>query len=184
MPTDLTADRSRRRLDAAAGAVAAAVALGVGELVSGFDQAGTSLVTAVGDEFIDRFAGSLKELAIELFGTNDKVALVVGIVAIALAIGAWIGVATRRRPWVGPVAFAAFGVLGFPAYRAARCRMPWSAPWPPSPRPSPGTATLRFLLRLADVGAAARAERAPASVASTTGCPTDRRSQRRRGRRR
>ena len=39
-----------------------------------------SLITAVGTQFIDRFAASLKDLAIPLFGTNDKAALVTGIV--------------------------------------------------------------------------------------------------------
>src|SRR5918994_1860760 len=67
---------SSRRRDALAGAVAAAVALGAGELVAGLDDGGPSLVTAIGDEIIDRFAGSLKDLAVELFGTNDKAALV------------------------------------------------------------------------------------------------------------
>src|SRR5690606_23077716 len=81
---------SHGSLQALAGALAAGSALAVGELVAGFAAAGPSLVTAVGDEFIDRFAGSLKELAVSLFGRRDKVALVVGIVVVALAVGAWV----------------------------------------------------------------------------------------------
>src|SRR5690606_15030323 len=50
---------------AIAGVVAAAVALGVGELVSAADDAGTSLVSVVGQELIDLLAGSLKDLAVE-----------------------------------------------------------------------------------------------------------------------
>jgi DMSO/TMAO reductase YedYZ molybdopterin-dependent catalytic subunit len=112
---DVTA---RRFLAALAGAVAAGAALAVGELITAFDGT-TSLVTAVGDEFVDRFAASLKDVAIELFGTNDKVALVSGIVVVAILIGAAIGVATLRRPWVGPLAFAGFAVLGAWAYAKA-----------------------------------------------------------------
>jgi DMSO/TMAO reductase YedYZ molybdopterin-dependent catalytic subunit len=99
--------------------VAAGAALGAGELVTGVDGSGTSLVTAVGDDFIERFAGSLKELAVELFGTNDKAALVVGIVVTTLALGAAAGLAAGRRPWVAPAVFAAFGVVGAAAYASA-----------------------------------------------------------------
>jgi DMSO/TMAO reductase YedYZ molybdopterin-dependent catalytic subunit len=108
-----------RATAAACGVVAAGVALAVGELVASFDPSGVSLVTAVGDEFIDRFAASLKDMAVRLFGTNDKVALVVGIVVMALLVGAGVGLAGRRHPSVGPAAFAGFGVLGFAAYRRA-----------------------------------------------------------------
>jgi DMSO/TMAO reductase YedYZ molybdopterin-dependent catalytic subunit len=102
-----------------AGAVAAAVALAVGELVAAADPSGVSLVTAVGDEVIDRFAASLKDLAVALFGTNDKVALIVGIVVVSLALGGALGVASRRRRWVGFVGFAAFGVVGGLAFQRA-----------------------------------------------------------------
>lgn len=128
--------------------MAAAVALGVGELVTGFDEAGTSLVTTVGDEFIDRFAASLKDLAVRLFGTNDKVALVVGIVVVALAIGAWVGTLARRRLRVGTVAFGAFGVLGALAYRAAPQASDTVGIIAAALAALGGIATLRFLLRL------------------------------------
>jgi DMSO/TMAO reductase YedYZ molybdopterin-dependent catalytic subunit len=95
-----------------AGALAAAVALGVGELVSSFGGVEQSLIAGVGNEFIDRFAGPLKDVAIAVFGTSDKAALLVGIVVVALLIGAALGRASVRRPWVGVVGFAAFGVLG------------------------------------------------------------------------
>lgn len=104
---------------AVSGVVSAAAALGAGELVVGV--VGTddpSLVAAVGAEFIDTFAASLKEVAVSLFGTNDKVALVVGIVIVSLALGAVLGVAARRRSWVGGAGFALFGFVGVAAYRA------------------------------------------------------------------
>jgi DMSO/TMAO reductase YedYZ molybdopterin-dependent catalytic subunit len=96
--------------------VSAAVALGVGEAVSGIPGAGPSLVTAVGTEFIDRFAASLKDLAVELFGTNDKPALVVGIVITSLVLGAVLGVAAARRFVVGVAGFVVFGIVGLWAF--------------------------------------------------------------------
>jgi DMSO/TMAO reductase YedYZ molybdopterin-dependent catalytic subunit len=110
---------SHRARDALAGAVAAGVALGIGELVTGFDRASSSLVVAVGDEFVDRFAASLKDVAIRLFGTNDKVALVTGIVVVSLGLGAMLGLVARRRRWAGPVVFAAFALVGLVAYHRA-----------------------------------------------------------------
>jgi DMSO/TMAO reductase YedYZ molybdopterin-dependent catalytic subunit len=101
---------------AAAGVVSAAVALGVGEAVTGLEGPGPSLVTAVGTEFIDRFAASLKDLAVRLFGTSDKPALVVGIVVTSLLLGAVAGIAAARRFAVGVVGFVGFGAVGLWAY--------------------------------------------------------------------
>jgi hypothetical protein len=83
---------------ALAGSAAAASALAVGELVAGLAGGGQpSPVSVVGAAFIDRFAASLKDIAVALFGTNDKVALVVGIVVVSLGAGAVLGVAASRR---------------------------------------------------------------------------------------
>ena len=101
-----------RRAAALSGVVAAGVALGVGQLVSGIAGSGPTLVTAVGTQFIDRFAASLKDLAVAVFGTNDKAALVVGIVVVSLLLGAALGRAAARRLWVGVVGFVAFGLIG------------------------------------------------------------------------
>ena len=95
-----------------AGAVAAGVALGVGELITGFSTKGQSLVGSVGAEFVDQAGGDVARTAISIFNTADKPALVVGIVIISLLIGAGLGSTSRRRPWVGPAGFAAFGVIG------------------------------------------------------------------------
>ncbi len=88
---------SRYRLVAALlGLVSGAVALAVGELVAGL-LAGRSPLVSVGDAAIDRVPSWLKDLAIEWFGTNDKVALVAGILLVLGAVAAAIGVAYRRR---------------------------------------------------------------------------------------
>jgi len=101
---------------AIAGVVAAGVALAVSELVCGIAGSGPSLISSVGTQFIDRFAASLKDLAIELFGTNDKAALVTGIVIVCLAVGAVVGKASVRRWWIGVAGFVVFGAVGLWSY--------------------------------------------------------------------
>ncbi len=94
------------------------MALGVGELLAGLLEAGSSLVTAVGDLVIDFAPPAVEDTGIALFGTNDKLALVVGIVVLAMAFGALLGrLAARRFAW-GAAGLAAFGALG--AWAAAR----------------------------------------------------------------
>ena len=78
----------------------------------GSRRLGPTLVDAVGTQFIDRFAASLKDLAVAPFGTNDKTALVIGIWVVSLIVGAVIGRAAQRRLWVGIVGFIAFGLVG------------------------------------------------------------------------
>jgi DMSO/TMAO reductase YedYZ molybdopterin-dependent catalytic subunit len=101
---------------AIAGVVAAGVALGVGELVCGLGAGQATLITSVGTQFIDQFAGSLKDLAVSLFGTNDKTALIVGIVVLSFAFGAALGIASVRRRWIGAAGFVAFGAVGLWSY--------------------------------------------------------------------
>ncbi len=103
---------SSRNLARLAGVASAAVALGVGELVAGTGSAGQSLVGSVGGEVIDRTPGSVVRTAIDWLGTSDKAVLVTSIVVICLALGAVVGSAASRRPWVGPVAFGAVATLG------------------------------------------------------------------------
>ena len=93
------------------------MALAVGEIVCALAGSTPSLVTAIGGEFIDRFAASLKDLAVAVFGTNDKAALVVGIVVDRPGPrrSCWVGCIPADRGWaVG--GFVAFGALGWWAY--------------------------------------------------------------------
>jgi DMSO/TMAO reductase YedYZ molybdopterin-dependent catalytic subunit len=117
-----TLTRARAPADAAAvsgtaagwaGVVAAGVGLATTELVGGLVGSGSPLVPAVGSRIIDLGAGSLKNVAVAVFGTNDKPALIIGIVLVCLLAGWFIGRAARRRRWAGPVGFAAFAVIGF-----------------------------------------------------------------------
>ncbi|HJT94137.1 MAG TPA: molybdopterin-dependent oxidoreductase [Mycobacterium sp.] len=105
-------DTARRRARLA-GAVAAAAALAVTEVVAATN--GASLLEVIGTQFINRFAAPLKDLAVAVFGTNDKVALEIGIVVVALAVGSSLGAAALRRRQVATIGFAAFGLVGFAA---------------------------------------------------------------------
>lgn len=97
---------------ALSGVLGAGAALAAGEMVSALDSDGPSLVAAVANRFIDRFAAPLKDIAVQLFGTNDKPALVIGIVVTSLLLGGGLGVIGRRRFTLAMVGFAVFGAIG------------------------------------------------------------------------
>lgn len=101
-----------RARDFAAGALAASVALSVGELVSGVASSIPSLVIAVADVFVDETPGGIVRWSIETFGATQKTLLVSGVVAAALVIGGVLGVAGRRRFAAAASGFGAFGLLG------------------------------------------------------------------------
>jgi DMSO/TMAO reductase YedYZ molybdopterin-dependent catalytic subunit len=112
------ANRTTARRDwpaALAGVVAVMTALGVAELLAGVLPGATSLVAAVGQVVIDLQPPGAKDAVVALFGTNDKLALEIVIVAVALLIGAGLGIVARRRYAVAALAFIAFGVVGFVA---------------------------------------------------------------------
>lgn len=95
-----------------AGAAAVAASLGLSELIAGLVSGVPSLIVGVATLVIDTAPKPVKDFAIEVFGTNDKLALGVGIVAVSLALGAWVGVRTGVDRRVGPIVFAAFGLFG------------------------------------------------------------------------
>lgn len=95
-----------------------AVSLGLSELVAGVVVAVPSLVGGVADWVIDTVPKPVRDLAIGVFGTYDKLALGVGIVVVAMALGAWLGGHSRGRDTTGWVVFGAFGVAA--ALAAAR----------------------------------------------------------------
>jgi DMSO/TMAO reductase YedYZ molybdopterin-dependent catalytic subunit len=104
------------KLHAALWAVAAAVvALGVGELAAGLVQGWRSPIEAVAESVIDRSPSSVTRFGIRTFGTNDKVALIVGILLILAVAAPLLGIAARRRPLAGVLGFAVFGVVGVAA---------------------------------------------------------------------
>jgi DMSO/TMAO reductase YedYZ molybdopterin-dependent catalytic subunit len=101
-----------RLASTASGLLAGAAALATGELVSGFAADWQSPVVSVAEAVIDAVPRSVKEYAIETFGKNDKVALVVGILVLSTLISLLLGLLGRRRPVVPAVGFLVFAALG------------------------------------------------------------------------
>src|SRR6201988_2791129 len=101
--------RDKRSL---AGVAAAAVALGVTELLAVPFGPQADARTAIGSAVIDLTPGPVKEWAIQTFGTADKVFLtivVLGVIALIAAVTArW---ETPRVP-VGRAAIGLAGILG------------------------------------------------------------------------
>jgi DMSO/TMAO reductase YedYZ molybdopterin-dependent catalytic subunit len=98
---------------AIAGVLTAAVALGVGQLVSGLTVRQGSPAVAVGQAAIDLAPPPVKNFAISVFGANDKPALLIGILIVLAIVAAVIGVAAMRRlayGYAGLVLFAAIGL--------------------------------------------------------------------------
>jgi len=104
--------RVSRSNAALSGVLAAAVALGVGEMLSGISNKIPSLIVRVGDVVIDNAPGAVERWAIDTLGTNDKPALVIGIAVISLLIGAATGIASSKNFKAGIAVFGLFGLLG------------------------------------------------------------------------
>ena len=121
----------RTAFGALGGLAAAAVGLAVAEVVAATSASLQSPVLDVGDRVVDGVPNSVKELAIDWFGTNDKLALLWGI-GITLAIyAAAVGVvALGRRAWPALVGIALFGLAGSYASQSTRRDASWVAVLP------------------------------------------------------
>lgn len=97
---------------AAAGLVAVAAALAVGQLASGVLEGATTPVVSVGEVVVEHAPSWLKDVAIDTFGTNDKDALIIGTTILLVVLSVGLGVASRRRLWIGVSGTAALGVVG------------------------------------------------------------------------
>ena len=106
------ARRLRRVLAALAGLLAAAVALGVGELVAGLVGPASSPVVAVGNAAITLTPESLKSFAIEQFGEDDKIVLIGGVLVVIALYALAVGLVSLRSRLVGFLGIALFGVIG------------------------------------------------------------------------
>ena len=141
---------------ALSGVLAAAAALGLAELLAGIVRDAPSLVATVGDEIIDVSPRVVVRFGIDALGTNDKPALIVGIVVVSLLLGVALGLAGLRRRWVPVVGFAAFAALGvWAAARQDFVHTGWAAVTAVVAAVT-GLATLRLLLptaRAADASA-------------------------------
>ena len=95
---------------AASGLAAAAVAVGVGEVVAGV-LGSTSAIAAVGTLVIALQPPWGKDLMTSLFGTNDKLALEVGVFIGSLLAGALIGLLGGRDRRLAYAGFSVFGIV-------------------------------------------------------------------------
>jgi DMSO/TMAO reductase YedYZ molybdopterin-dependent catalytic subunit len=94
------------------GVVTAAVAIGIAQLVAAVIDPETSPVITVGQSAIDLTPAWLKDFAIRTFGSNDKMVLLLGIGAVLLIAAVAIGAIAVRRPVIGGIALAVFGLIG------------------------------------------------------------------------
>jgi DMSO/TMAO reductase YedYZ molybdopterin-dependent catalytic subunit len=106
------ATTGRRPFAALAGLLAAAVALGVAELIAAVIGPASSPVIAVGDTVITLIPEPVKAFAIRTFGENDKTALVAGTLVIIAGYAMLVGLVGLRNRGLGVIGIAAFGVLG------------------------------------------------------------------------
>lgn len=134
--------RDKRML---AGVAAAAVALGVTQLVAVPFGPQADARTAVGSAVIDLTPGPVKEWAIQTFGTADKLfltVLVVGVIALLAAVTArW---ETRRVP-IGSAAIVIAGIVGCAAV-LSRAGATWADIVPTVVGTACGVLVLRLLI--------------------------------------
>ena len=102
----------------AAGIVAGGGALGLSEILSGLSRKIPSLVVSVADIIVDNTPGFIARWSIDTLGSNQKPALVWGIVVVSVLLGGFLGWASQKRLWVAPAGLVVFGVVG--GWAAAR----------------------------------------------------------------
>ncbi len=137
----------RGRRPAIAGSLAAAVALGTGELVSGLVRRGPSLLLSVGQWVIERAPPAAESLAIGLLGTSDKLGLVMAMTLVALLLGALVGRSAQWRYWPAALAFPLAGGLGTLAALSRSTAAPVLTAVAGITATAAGLITLRLLLR-------------------------------------
>ncbi|MFJ7624772.1 oxidoreductase, partial [Rhodococcus erythropolis] len=110
--TESRPPRRRWAAHAISGVLAAAVVLGVGELVALPINPDASPFYAVGATTVDRTPAWAREFAIDTFGTNDKPALFIGMSILIVLLGAVAGLLERRRRPIGSVILVLLGAVG------------------------------------------------------------------------
>ena len=100
---------------AACGLVAAAAAMGVGQLFAGFTVPAASPVVAVGEAAIDHTPLAVKDWATSTFGTSDKTVLLAGVLVVVFLYSMVVGVLAMRRLALGFLGLAIFAGIGLAA---------------------------------------------------------------------
>ncbi len=93
------------------GLLSGGVAICLGLLLAAIVDVNSPL-DSVGSEFIDRTPKWLKIRAVDWFGTNDKLALRIGMIGTISLFALAVGFFARRWPKLGPISFVVFGVFG------------------------------------------------------------------------
>ena len=109
---------------AVAGVLAAAVAIGAAQVAAGLTEPQSSPVIAVGQAAIDLTPPPVKDFAISAFGSNDKTALLGGILVVLALYAAVVGMLAVRRLAFGLWGLALFAFIGL----AAALTRPGSTP--------------------------------------------------------
>ena len=145
-PVPRMTDRQATGWAAAAGVVAVGTGLALGELAAGLVSPSLSPVTAVGGAVIDAVPPGVKEWAIALFGTADKVALLGGMGLVIAALAALSGIVELRRRFAGVAIIAVFGAVGLAAV-LGRTELTGNAVPVPLLAAAVGMVLLRWLIR-------------------------------------
>jgi len=106
--------RPRRRA-ALAGVAATVFGAGLGELLAAFVPGASSPFASIGGVLIDAAPAWAKDLAVRLFYTSDKTALLVFIAAVLLGLGALGGLLERREVYLGRAVLLLLGIVGLAA---------------------------------------------------------------------
>jgi len=88
--------------------LATGVVIGVSTLAAGLLRSATSPISAMGAVFIDRTPATLRNLALQHFGTHGRTVLLLGMYLTFAVVAIAIGVAARRAAAVGVAGIAAF----------------------------------------------------------------------------
>ncbi len=86
-------------------------AVSMGMVVGALGNSRSSL-DLVGSSFIDRTPLWLKERAIQTFGTNDKIALQIGMIGVLIIASGVLGLLSRKRLAPLQIGIVGFGILG------------------------------------------------------------------------
>jgi len=103
--------RSRLPFAALAGVIAGGLTLGIAEVVAAVISPTSAPILAVGSAFIDLTPPALKNFAVENFGTNDKLVLLVGMAVVIALLSAVAGVVSLRNRWFGRGLVLLLGVV-------------------------------------------------------------------------
>ena len=87
------------------------LAVGVSELYAGIFGGLPSLLVSMSGRIVDLSPEAMEEFAISVFGTSDKLALVIFLVVLSAIFGTTLGVVALRSRPAGVAGFAAFGIL-------------------------------------------------------------------------